>query len=395
MNGLGGAVAIIGTGTIKFGENFHQRLTDMIYEAVTLALADAGIERSQLEAGWLGCYEPMLYGFEGNSGAFVSDPLNLFPIPVTRVAAYCATGIEAVRNAALAVASGEYDPVLAVGAEKMREVPSRGSLVAQAVNRGHPVLAKGRTAPGMFALLASRYFKEYGADESALGAVALKNHHHGSLKPKAHFQKEITAEQHARAPKVAEPLGLFDCCPTTDGAAAAILTRTDLARQFTDRYSVIRGISYAVTAGYWNTQFDPSWNFTSFRATREAAKAAYKMAGVTNPARQIKVAECHDCFTITEVVNYEDLGFFEPGAGCRAVQAGETRLGGSLPVNTSGGLKSCGHPIGSSGIRMINNVHDQLVGRAGKMQVAGADMGLAHNLGGPGSVSAVAVLSQP
>ncbi len=188
MNGLGGAVAIIGTGTIKFGENFHQSLTDMIYEAVTLALADAGIERSQLQAGWLGCYEPMLYGFEGNSGAFVSDPLNLFPIPVTRVAAYCATGIEAVRNAALAVASGEYDLVLAVGAEKMREVPSRGSLVAQAVNRGHPVLAKGRTAPGMFALLASRYFKEYGADESALGAVALKNHHHGSLNPKAHFR---------------------------------------------------------------------------------------------------------------------------------------------------------------------------------------------------------------
>jgi acetyl-CoA C-acetyltransferase len=377
MSGLGGKVSIIGTGIIKFGENFHQSLTDMIYEAVTLALADAGLERRQLQAAWLGCYEPMLYGFEGNSGTFVSDPLNLFPIPVTRVAAYCATGIEAVRNAALAVASGEYDVVLAVGAEKMREVPSRGSLVAQAVTRGHPVLAKGRTAPGMFALLASRYFKEYGADEAALGAVALKNHYHGSLNPRAHFQKEITAEMHARAPKVAEPLGLFDCCPTTDG------------------YTVIRGIAYAVTAGYWNTQFDPSWNFTSFRATREAAKAAYAMAGIKNPAREIKVAECHDCFTITEIVNYEDLGFFEPGTGWRAVTDGETRLGGSLPVNTSGGLKSCGHPIGSSGIRMIDNIHDQLLGRAGRMQVAGADMGLAHNLGGPGAVSAVAVLSQP
>src|SRR4026207_1417380 len=190
MNGLGGAVAIIGTGTIKFGENFHQSLTDMIYEAVTLALADAGIERRQLQAGWLGCYEPMLYGFEGNSGAVVSDPLNLFPIPITRVAAYCATGIEAVRNAALAVASDECDLVLAVGAERIREVPSRGSLVAQAVNRGHPVLAKGRTAPGMFALLASRYFKEYGADESALGAVALKNHHHGAAQPEAALQKD-------------------------------------------------------------------------------------------------------------------------------------------------------------------------------------------------------------
>ena len=141
MAGLGGKVAIIGTGTIKFGENVHQSLSDMIFEAVTLAMADARIESRQLQAAWLGCYEPMLYGFEGNSGTFVSDPLNLFPIPVTRVAAYCAMGIEAVRNAALAVASGEYDLVLAVGAEKMREVPSRGSLVAQAVNRGHPVLA--------------------------------------------------------------------------------------------------------------------------------------------------------------------------------------------------------------------------------------------------------------
>src|SRR5215510_13957899 len=238
-------------------------------------------------------------------------------------------------------------------------------------------------------------FKEYGASEGALGAVATKNHYHGSLNPKAHFQKEITSEMHAKAPKVAEPLGLFDCCPTTDGAAAAILTRAELAPKFTDKYSIVRGIAYAVTAGYWNTQFDPSWSFTSFRATREAAKAAYHMAGIGNPAKEIKVAECHDCFTITEIVNYEDLGFFEPGTGWRAVKAGETRLGGSLPVNTSGGLKSCGHPIGSSGIRMINNVHDQLLGRAGKMQVAGANMGLAHNLGGPGSVSAVAVLSQP
>jgi len=393
--GIGGKVAIIGTGVIKFGENFHQSLTDMIYEAVTQALADAGLERTRLQAAWLGCYEPMLYGFEGNSGTFVADPLNLFPIPVTRVAAYCATGIEAVRNAAFAVASGEYDLVLAVGVEKMREVPSRGSLVAQAVNRGHPVLAKGRTAPSMFALLATRYFKEYGASEEALGAVAVKNHYHGSLNPKAHFQKEITPEMHARAPKVADPLGLFDCCPTTDGAAAVILTRADLAPSLTDRYTVIRGIAYAVTAGYWNTQFDPSWNFTSFRSTQEAARVAYRMAGVSDPRKEIDVVECHDCFTITEIVNYEDLGFAAPGEGWKYATGGVTRLGGDLPVNTSGGLKSCGHPIGSSGIRMIANIHDQLLGRAGRMQVPNARMGLAHNLGGPGAVSAVAVLSQP
>ncbi len=393
--GLGGTVAIIGTGTIKFGENFHQSLTDMVYEAVTLALEDAKVDRTQLQAAWFGCYEPMLYGFEGNSGCFVADPLNLFPIPVTRVAAYCATGIEAVRNAALAVASGEYDLVLAVGAEKMREVPSRGSLVAQAVTRGHPVLSKGRTAPGMFALVATRYMREYGAGEDALAAVALKNHFHGSLNPKAHFQKEITLEQYQRAPKVAEPLGLFDCCPTTDGAAACILTRAELAPKFTDRYVILRGIAYAVTAGYWNTQFDQSWSFTSFRSTREAAQAAYKMAGVSNPAREIDVAEVHDCFTITEIVNYEDLGFAKPGEGWKFAPGGVTKLGGDLPVNTSGGLKSCGHPIGASGVRMINNIVDQLLGRAGKMQVKNPKMGLAHNLGGPGAVAAVAVLSQP
>ncbi len=392
---LGGRVAVIGSGVIKFGENFHQSLTDMIFEAVSLALADAGVERGRLQAAWLGCYEPMLYGFEGNSGAFVADPLNLFPIPVTRVAAYCATGIEAVRNAALAVASGEYDLVLAVGAEKMREVPSRGSLVAQAVARGHPVLAKGRTAPGMFALLATRYLAEYGADEEALCTVAMKNHEHGARNPKAHFRKPITAEQYHRAPRVAEPLGLYDCCPTTDGAAALVLTRTDLAPRFTDRYSVLRGIASAVTAGYWNTQFDPGWGFTSFQATREAARAAYAMAGIRDPAREIDVAECHDCFTITEIINYEDLGFARPGEGWKLATGGVTRLGGDLPVNTSGGLKSCGHPIGASGVRMIANIHDQLLGRAGAMQVPRARTGLAHNLGGPGAVAAVAVLSQP
>jgi acetyl-CoA C-acetyltransferase len=158
---------------------------------------------------------------------------------------------------------------------------------------------------------------------------------------------------------------------------------------------LIRGIAFSVAAGYWNTQFDPSWNFTSFRATREAAKAAYRMAAIGDPAREIDVAEVHDCFTITEIVNYEDLGFAGPGEGHKLASAGVTRLGGSLPVNVSGGLKSCGHPVGASGVRMVNNVVDQLFGRAGRMQVSGARTGLAHTLGGPGAVSCVAVLGQP
>ena len=392
---LADQVAIIGTGTIKFGENFEQSYTDMVYEAATAAMVDASVEPAEIQAGWLGTYEPLLYGYEGNAGPFVADTLGLPPIPITRVAAYCASGLEAVRNAALAVASGEYDLVLAVGAEKMRDVPARGSLVALAMERGHPVLCKGRTAPGMFALLATRYFREYGATEEALAHVAVKNHHHGSLNPKAHFRKAITPEQHARAPKVAEPLRLYDCCPTTDGAAACVLTRTDLAARRGRPYVRIRGIAFSVAAGYWNTQFDPSWGFTSFRATRAAARAAYRMAGIVDPSREIDVAECHDCFTITEIVNYEDLGFARPGEGHKLAAAGVTRLGGDLPINTSGGHKSCGHPIGASGVRMLNHVTDQLLGRAGAMQVRGARTGLAHNLGGPGSVAAVAVLGAP
>jgi len=395
MSGLGGAVAIIGTGTIKFGENFHQSLTDMIYEAVTLALADAGIERGQLQAGWLGCYEPMLYGFEGNSGTFVSDPLNLFPIPVTRVAAYCATGIEAVRNAALAVASGEYDLVLAVGAEKMREVPSRGSLVAQAVNRGHPVLAKGRTAPGMFALLANRYFKEYGINEETLAKVAVKNHKHGSLNPNAHFRSEITLEQALKAPYVAAPLKLFDCCPTTDGAAAAILCPVSKAKQYTDDYVVIKGCSLAITGGYYSAQMNPAFTFTGFTATQTASQKAYAQAGIKKPIEEVDVVELHDCFTITEIINYEDLGFAKKGEGWKLIEEGETYIGGKIPVNTSGGLKSCGHPVGASGVRMINNICDQVRGRAGKMQVKDARLGVAHTLGGPGALACVFVLGAP
>src|SRR5262249_24877185 len=244
--------------------------------------------------------------------------------------------------------------------------------------------------PGSSAPRATRYFKEYGVDESALGPVAVKNHYHGSLNPKAHFQKPITAEQHARAPKVAEPLGLFDCCPTTDGAAACILTRADLAARSGRAHVLIRGIAFSVAAGYWNTQFDPGWSFTSFKATREAAQAAYRMAGITEPAKEIDVAECHDCFTITEIINYEDLGFARPGEGHKLAAAGVTRLGGDLPVNTSGGLKSCGHPVGASGVRIINNVADQLLWRAGSMQVKGARAGVAHTLGRPAAVSCVA-----
>ncbi len=389
---ISGEVAIIGTGIIKFGENFEQSYNDMLVEACKMAFTDANIAPEDVQAAWLGTYLPFSWGYEGVSGVNVNEPLNLYPIPVTRVSNFCSTGMEAVRNACMGIASGEYDLVLAVGVEKMRDVPGRGSLIAQHVERGHPVYCKGRTAPGMFALLANRYFKEYGITEETLAKVAVKNHKHGTLNPNAHFQKEISLDMALKAPPVAEPLKLFDCCPTTDGAAAAILCSAKKAKEFTDSYSIIKGVGLAVTGGYYSAQMDPTFTFTGFKATQTASAMAYQAAGIKKPIEEVDVVEVHDCFTITEIVNYEDLGFAEKGQGWKLIEEGETYIGGKIPVNTSGGLKSCGHPVGASGVRMINNISDQLRGRAGKMQVKDPKLGVAHTLGGPGALSCVFVL---
>ncbi len=388
-------VAIIGTGTIKFGENFHQSYNDMLKQACDLAFQDAGVESKDIQAAWLGTYLPFSWGYEGAAGVNVTETLKMEPIPVTRVSNYCSTGMEAVRNASFAVVAGEYDLVLAVGVEKMRDVSGRGSLVAQHVERGHPLYCKGRTAPGMFALLANRYFEEYGIGEETLAKVAVKNHKHGSLNPNAHFQREITVEQAMKAPRVAKPLKLFDCCPTTDGAAAAILCPLKKAKEYTDDYVVIKGAELAITGGYYTAQMHPQFSFTGFSSTQEASKKAYAQAGIKKPIEEVDLVELHDCFTITEIVNYEDLGLAEEGHGWKLIEEGETYIDGKIPVNPSGGLKSCGHPVGASGVRMINDVCDQLRGRGGKRQVKDPGIGVAHTLGGPGALACVFVLASP
>jgi acetyl-CoA C-acetyltransferase len=300
--------------------------------------------------------------------------------------------MEAVRAAALAIGSGMYDTTLVVGAEKMRDVPARGSLLARHILETHPLLTKGRTAPGQFALLGTRYLEAHGYDREVLAAVALKNHENGARNPRAHFRKAITEEQWARAPMVASPLGLYDCCPTTDGAAAAVLMSREGAERLGRPYALLTGMGLSTHGGYFTTQFDPDSDFLGFPATRGAAAQAYAQAGIDEPLRDLDVAECHDCFTITELVNYEDLGLCGRGQGGRMAAEGRTRLGGDLPVNTSGGLKACGHPIGATGVRMVADVVDQLLGRAGERQVEGARRGLCHTLGGPGIVSCVMVL---
>jgi len=277
----------------------------------------------------------------------------------------------------------------------MRDVTSRGSLLAKTANQTHPTLAKGRTAPGQFALLATRYMQAYEVGIESLARVSVKNHEHATRNDKAHFRDAVTVEQVVGAPRVAEPLGVLDCTPTTDGAAAVVLAPVAWAERHAPRYAVIRGVGLAVTDGYFATFYHEDEDFLGFRSTRAAAETAYRQAGITDPRAQLDVVECHDCFTITEIVNTEDLGICGPGEGVGLLESGATTAGGDTPVNLSGGLQACGHPVGATGVRMIAEIADQVTGRAGGRQVPGARTGLAHTLGGPGVVSSVAVLGAP
>ena len=389
-----GRVAIIGIGKTKFGENFHQSFGEMAAESAFRAFADAGVTSEEIDAAWLGAAFAYTYSEEGNAGTSLAEPLALYDRPVSRVANYCATGMDALRHAVAAVEAGEHDVVLVVGCEKMRDVGPRASLLAQHVERGHPIYAKGRTAPGMFGLVATRYEHRYGSPRQAMTEVALKNHANGAQNPYAHFRKPLTREMIDESPYVSGLLRLFDCCPTTDGAVSLVVTTEDHAKGMRpDDYVVVQSIELAATTGYFSAQFDSGNEFVGFTATKQAAKRAYARAGIKVPLHDLDLAEVHDCFTITEIVNYEDLGFAEPGKGCAFVLEGTSSRDGSLPVNTSGGLQSCGHPVGATGTRVIADVVEQLRGQAGERQIAKADVGLAHTLGGPGSVAAVSILS--
>lgn len=386
-------VAVIGIGTTAFGENFEQGYLDMAGEAVSRAIDDAGIEPGEIGAGALGTAYAYEYTTEGNSGASLAEATGLYGIPLVRVANYCASGMEAVRYAALSIAAGECDVAIAAGVEKMRDVDPRGSLVAIHHAKGHPLYCKGRTAPGIFSLVARRCEEVHGNMRPAMTAVAVKNHEHGVHNPDAHLRKPVTSEDVESSPFTSAPLRLLDCCPTTDGAAAVILARPEVARRLGRHPAVlIAGSGTIADAGYFNAQFNGQWDLLGFSSTRKAAAMAYRQAGISDPWNEIDVAEVHDCFTITELVNYEDLGFCERGKGGELALSGETGQGGKLPVNLSGGLKSCGHPIGATGARMTVEITRHLRGAAGDRQARGARRGLAHTLGGPGSTASVMVL---
>lgn len=391
---IAGEIAIIGTGATRFGVHHDRGYVDLIKEAALLAVAESGLSLDDIEAAWLGTTNPEIIALQGDSGASVTEALDFRPRPVTRVSAYCATGMETVRAAAMAVAAGEYQYALAVGAEKMRDVSPRDSLVARTSNLTHPTLSKGRSGPGGFALVANRYFETYGRSTDDTAEVAVKNHENAGRNPIAQYSDPVTREQVLSAPMVAEPLRLLDCTPTTDGAAAIVVTTMDRARDLGVPFAVLDGVGLSVVDGYYEGLYHPRNDFLGFEATREAAKVAYAQAGITDPRGQFDVVECHDCFTITEIVNYEDLGLADRGRGWELLREGATWFGGDIPVNLSGGLQSCGHPIGATGARVVKEITDQLTGRAGERQVEGASRGLCHTLGGPGALSCVMVLSR-
>ena len=375
MESIKDKVCIVGVGCTKFGENWHKSGSDMIVEAAHEAFEDAGIDRNDIQAAWFGTLN------SGVSGQNLSEPLKLRYIPVTRVENLCASGSDALRNAAYAVAAGVYDVVLALGMEKLKDSGYSGlpDYNIQGTNR-----KEADTAPGHFALLATRYFAKYGLtpDEGKrmIGRVSVKSHYNGSLNPKAHFQRPVTLEQVVNAPIVAWPLGLFDCCGVSDGAAAAVLTRADMAKSFRPDPVYIKALQICVGHGEGYIRADYDW--TQVEETHRAGEKAYAEAGVKKAREEISMAEVHDCFSITEAVTMEDLQFSPRGQVRQDIESGFFDLDGGLPVQPDGGLKCFGHPIGASGLRMIYEMYKQLQGKADKRQIKNPKLGLTHNLGG-------------
>jgi acetyl-CoA C-acetyltransferase len=385
-------VAIIGMGCTKFGELWEKSVDDLITEATYEACEDAGVDLKQIEAAWLGTV------FSGQTALSLSSPLKLQYIPVTRVENMCATGTEALRGAAYAVAAGACDIALAVGVEKLKDTGWTGVQPANVVGRtamGTSGTEIELSPPGIFALLASGYFHKHNLDyqqgKRLLAQIAVKNHHNGSLNPKAHFQNELTIEQVLRAPIVAAPLGVLDCCGVSDGAAAAIVTRADMARNF--RRDPIYIKSMAISAGPRRDPIAQDYDFAHVEENVRASRLAYAEAGIGNARTELSVAEVHDCFTIHEMSVYEDLGWSRKGGAKEDIEAGTFQLKGELPVNTDGGLKCFGHPLGASGLRMQYEVYKQLQEKAGPRQVKDPRLGLTHNLGGTvwGGVACIAI----
>jgi acetyl-CoA C-acetyltransferase len=382
-HGIKDKVAIVGMGCTPFGEHWDKGPDDLLLDAAAEAFASAGVDKQSVDAYWLGT------AISGMSGMALARPLQLHGKPVSRVENFCATGAEALRNAAYAVASGAYDVAMAIGVEKIKDSGYQGLVGGLKI----PSDGTGRTltAAAMFAMCAPAYGKRYGVPEArmreVLARIAQKNHSNGARNPRAQFRREVSLETICEAPLMAGGLGVYDCSGVADGSAAAILVRAEDARRYTDKPLYLKALS--LVAGNCSGNADPAYDYTWFPEIHASAQDAYAQAGVTRPRREIAMAEVHDCFTPAELLIYEDLGFAERGTAWKEVLEGTFELTGGIPVNPDGGLKSFGHPVGASWLRMVFECWLQMRGEAGPRRQIATDkrLALSHNLGGyPGEM---------
>ncbi|SEH19193.1 acetyl-CoA C-acetyltransferase [Sphingopyxis sp. YR583] len=380
--GIKDKVAILGMGCSKFGERWDAGSPDLMAEAFEEALSDAGIDRGRIEAAWFGCWGDGIN--VGNSSIPAAMALRLEGIPVSRVENMCATGTEALRGAAYAVASGAVDIALAIGSEKLKDT-GFGGLPSPFKGTFNDLWMPMGSAPAGFAQLAPYYRAKYGTTREdlkrAISHVSWKSHQNGALSPKAHFRKTVSMETIMNAPMISDPLGLYDCSGVSDGAACAIVTTPEIARAMGKSDLVtIKALQLSTSSG--RESQTSSWDGTYVANTRNAAAAAYREAGITDPKTQLSLTEVHDCFSITEMVTMEDLGLSNDGRAVFDILDGKFDRDGQLPCQIDGGLKCFGHPIGATGLRMAYEVYLQLLGRAGERQLAAPSLGLTHNLGG-------------
>jgi acetyl-CoA C-acetyltransferase len=394
--GIRDKVAIIGMGCSKFGERWDANAEDLMVEAFNEALADAGIDKKQIEAAWFGTAFDRVH--VGSSALPLSTSLRLSNIPVTRVENMCATGTEALRGATYAVASGACDIALALGVEKLKDT-GYGGLPAGSRGPLPDLWVPNGSAPGNFAQLATAYSAKHGVSakdlKEAIGHVSWKSHQNGAKNAKAHLQKPVPMETILGAPMIAEPLGLFDCCGVSDGSACAIVTTPEIAKALGKKDIVsIKALQLVLSDGVEST-FN-TWDGSHFATTRVAAKKAYEEAGIRNPREELSMIEVHDCFSVTELVTMEDLYISAEGQAVKDVMDGFYDADGPVPCQIDGGLKCFGHPIGASGLRMVYEVYLQLLGRAGPRQLKNPSFGLTHNLGGAphSNVSAISVIGR-
>jgi acetyl-CoA C-acetyltransferase len=390
-HGIRDRVAIVGMGCTRFAEHWDKGVDELLLDATGEAFRSAGVTKDDVDAYWLGTAQ------SGMSGMVLAKPLRLEGKPVSRVENMCATGSEALRQAAYAVASGAYDVAMAVGVEKVKDSGYQGL-------NAFPIPTDGTnrtlTAAAMFSMVAPAYAQRYGVDRDelrrVLARIASKNHYNGARNERAQFRREMSVDQICAMPSVAGDLSVFDCAGVADGSAAAVVVRAEDAHRYTDNPLYVKALSFV--AGNGSGLTDPAYDYTTFPEIAACAADAYAQAGVTAPRAEIAMAEVHDCFTPTELVLMEDLQFAERGTAWKEILAGTFDLDGDLPVNPDGGLKSFGHPVGASGLRMMFEAWLQLRGEAPEERrirtVGDRTLALTHNLGGyPGEmVSFVSIL---